>query len=470
MNLNINLFVHGVPMGQKIWGPNGEDRSYISSFYGPKWDAPEVMKIDIMTFGGVSYCYYSFVKGQNVYDSQGRAGSYFALTLRINAFYSDIQNLYAILKAAYDKICVGLCVQETNDSVRYLLSDFQNVDTRLKELEQRILDYISEFSVSGDIMELNGFSIHGKPSMRTFNLHECSKDVATKAIKQYGKLSISPWFLSESAVQTVKRYKEESIAASQKAQQEIDTQKKVSQQKIEEITIQLQNEIEAIKKQSSQELNQYKEKTRLQISQIQAENEHKIEEIKNRYVNVDLKIKSLKDSIKEKDKEISRLRQLSRPGVPYSSPIPPYGGTPLPRHRKKLMRIIIYCIVCVVLILLLLLICKLFLFPSNEIKSDDHDRKEVIIEKKVTQNNRPHIFIEEFTKGEKEAIVGKLYHISIAGIKKDDTKGVLRSDEFKIESNAIMAKRDYLGKKGTIYYVVDGVKKDSIEIQIKDSI
>ena len=90
MGLNISLFVHGVPMGQKMWGPKGDDLRYLSTFYGPKWESPEVMKVEVMTFGGVTNCYYSFVKGQNVCDSQGRAGSYFALTLRINAFYVDV--------------------------------------------------------------------------------------------------------------------------------------------------------------------------------------------------------------------------------------------------------------------------------------------------------------------------------------------------------------------------------------------
>lgn len=28
MGLNINLFVHGVPMGQKIWGPKSDDQRY----------------------------------------------------------------------------------------------------------------------------------------------------------------------------------------------------------------------------------------------------------------------------------------------------------------------------------------------------------------------------------------------------------------------------------------------------------
>ena len=476
MSLNISLIVHGVPMGQKIWGAKSDDERYISSFYGPKWDAPEVMKVEVMTFGSNTNCYYTFVKGQNVFDSQGRAGSYFALTLKMNSFYADIQNLYAILKAAYDKICVGLCVKETNGSVKFKLADFQNVDNELKELEKQILGYISEYSVNSDIVGLDSLLTNSQTSTRTFNLHECSKNIAIKAIKQYGRLSVSPWYLSESASQTVKRYKDESLAAAQKAREEIELQKRTSQQQIERITLQLQNEIEAIKKQSSEELSQYKEKSRIQISQVQAEKDKKIEEIKNRYAEVDLKINSFKDIIKEKDKEISKLRQLNRHGAPT----PPNGGSSVPIRpyydRNKRLRRIIYCVVFFIIILLFLLllllyICKIFPFSTNENKHDYHDRKELKSEKRrVKHKKRPLIFIEEFTKGKNEAVVGKLYHVSITGVNNDDTKGVLMSDEFKIESNTIIAKRNYLGKKGTIYYMVKGIKKDSIEIQIKDSI
>ena len=33
MGIEFTLFVHGVPKGQKIWGPN-EDRDFIGLYYG----------------------------------------------------------------------------------------------------------------------------------------------------------------------------------------------------------------------------------------------------------------------------------------------------------------------------------------------------------------------------------------------------------------------------------------------------
>lgn len=287
MGLNINLFVHGVPMGQKIWGPEGEDSRYISSFYGPNWDAPEVMKTDVMTFGGITYCYYSFVKGQNVFDSQSRAGSYFALTLRVNAFYCDVQNIYNILKATYDKMCVGLCVQENENSVKYLLSDFQNIDSNLRNIESHILDYISKFSINNDLVSLSGFSVNTQSAIQKINLHECTKTVALDIAKKTGKLMLSPWYLSSNATNTIAKYKSEVQATEQRAQQKIDI----------------------ITQQSNEKIKQIEENSHQKISRLKEEKDREMAELKQSYSNVNSEIERLRKKTKESENEITHWKK-----------------------------------------------------------------------------------------------------------------------------------------------------------------
>lgn len=305
MGLNIKLFVHGVPMGQKIWGPQGDDNRYLASFYGPKWEVPEVMIVEAMSFDNINYCYYSFVKGKNVYDSQGRAGSYFALTLRINAYYSDIQNVYNILKATYGKMCVGLCIDETNDKTKFLLSDFQNVDSKFKEIENHILNYISEFSIDSDIVPLNGIALNGKSAVFNLNLHECSSSVAIDILKKNGKLMVSPCFLSSSASKKVAQYQEEMQRNAQKAQEEIRLQKQASQQKIDELILQSKENYDSLKKQSDNELRLQQEQCHQQLSQLKNENDRRLEEMRHRYTKVDSELTNLNRIIKEQEKEIT---------------------------------------------------------------------------------------------------------------------------------------------------------------------
>lgn len=311
MGLNIKLFVHGVPMGQKIWGPQGDDNRYLASFYGPKWEVPEVMIVETLSYGNNNYCYYSFVKGQNVFDFQGRAGAYFALTLRINAFYSDIQNVYNILKASYEKMCVGLCIDDTNDKAKFLLADFQNADSKFKEIENHILNYISEFSIDSDIVVLKGIAQSGG-AVFNLNLHECSSNVAIDILKKKGKLMVSPWFLSSSASKKVAQYKEEMLRNAQKAQEEIQLQKQASQQKINEVILQSKENYESLKRQSDNELRQKQEQCYQQLSQLKNENDRKLDEIKNRYTKVDSELTNQQRIIKEQEKEISSLANLCK--------------------------------------------------------------------------------------------------------------------------------------------------------------
>ena len=297
MGLNINLFVHGVPMGQKIWGPKGDDERYLSSFYGPKWDIPEVLKVDVMNIGGTAQCYYSFIKGRNVCDSQGRAGAYFALTVKINAFYADVQNIYNILKAVYDKMCVGLCVQEGNGTVKYMLADFKGIDGKLKEIEEQLLNYIGEFSINNDIISLAGFTPNGQAASQ-INLFECNKGIAIEKIRQTGHLLVSPYFPSSEAAKMIAQSKAETLEVKQQAQEREQHLKQVHQE-----------ETSRLRQQYSDTLNEKEKQYHSSLEQQKTSYENRIVEIKEQYKDADSQIEDFKRRIKQKDNEISEWKK-----------------------------------------------------------------------------------------------------------------------------------------------------------------
>lgn len=513
MGLSISLFVHGVPMGQKIWGPKGDDQRYLSSFYGPKWDTQEVMKIDIMTFGGVPYCYYSLVKGLNVCDSQGRTGSYIALTLRINAFYGDVQNMYAILKAAYEKMCVGLCVQESNNVTRYLIADFQNVDTQLKNIESHIINYISEFSVNEDIVSLSGFSVNSQSASPHVNLHECNKHVALDSMKKYGKLIVSPYFLSASAANTVAKYKSEIEATKQKAQQEIQIQQKASQEKIDIVVSEAQAKISSVTMQSQQDLRQCKEQARQQVEQARIENDRRMSELKQSYASVDEKIGRLNQTIYGRDKEISELKKqyqqtekelrlrnsdvrkleekinklqndvFSLQGKGIKHP-PIQTGKKFAIDKKSI--IIVLIVFFVVLLIAVLVIGLIGNFGGKEDKeTEQQERVEILSE----ENNKPQVYVHNtpastptnstqgFTisitqdgKEKNEVDGGGVYVFSLKGKGADTVQanGQWICPAFKERAkDKYMAIRDSAGKTYKIAFVVDGEERASKSIKIK---
>ncbi len=500
MSLNINLFVHGVPMGQKIWGLVSEDRPYISSFYGPKWDAPEVMKIDIMTFGGITYAYYSFIKGQKLCDSQGRAGAYFALTLRLNAFYADIQNIYNILKATYEKMCIGLCVQETNDSTQFIVDDFQCIENKLKEIEQYILKYIGDFSINDDILGISGFASSGNNTSKNINLFECNKNVAINIIRQTGKLLVSPHYLSERATTIVNQYKAELKASAEKAQYEFQLLQRNTQDKIDNITKQSREELELLKVKSHRELESVQEQSRIQLSQMREEYETKISNIRQEYAGIDSKLEGLKSDLKSKDKEIKELHSLCQSkdkelktykskieelnnriqdflqSSPTINSIGEYNTNKYVcwkriRQPNKLNWIVISVISFFFLLLIVLGLYFIRCIGGQkdllqaEVKKDPIEEKTKK-EQTSVKNDNIEIIIDGITEDNNFVEVGRTLKISLS----NDTilgEGEWYSNEFTIENDFILAKRDYAGRIGVIYYIFnsDTIAKREIEIK-----
>ena len=106
MNYDIKSYVHGVPKGQKLWGAGDADSLYLKNFYR-QFSSPALMLVEVKKFDKDVYTYYTYCRSGNITANDGRAGSYFAITLRINHYYQDIKNIYNLLDAAYNKFIVG---------------------------------------------------------------------------------------------------------------------------------------------------------------------------------------------------------------------------------------------------------------------------------------------------------------------------------------------------------------------------
>lgn len=350
MSLNISLFVHGVPHGQKTFGATGDDQAFLGSFYGPKWDAPEILKVDVMSFGNAAYTYYSFIKGINVCDVNGREGAYFGLTLKMNAVYVDIQNIYSILRAAYYKMCVGLCVSDNGSAINFKVSEFTPIENELKQIEKHVINYISEFSTADDILPFNKLRINvgGQPPL--LNLHECARANGLKTLQQFGKVVVSPYYPSAQTAQIIAQSKNELQTMRQQFQQELQNKDKACHDQI--VTIQTQSQsaiseckskaakdaqeyetklksqsvewqekIDVIQSQNKKDLAECKAKAEREVQDIKQQKEKDIKALKDKYSDVDHKIDEYKQQIKnfqrneerlnssiaQKEKEISKL-------------------------------------------------------------------------------------------------------------------------------------------------------------------
>lgn len=275
MTFTVNLFVHGVPSGQKTWGATDDDLSHINLSYNPsEWTAPEFLKVE-STRNGI---YYTFIKAQNVCDVNGRRGAYFGLTLRMNNYYADIQNVYNILSVVYQKICLGTLLKVRQNTIQFVVSDFKEKSQLLKRIEAYIIDYIEKFSLQEDILSPTNIPF-SKGGGKELNLQECAENIALLAIKSTGYFKVSPYYLSSQVAQikaeNAKRMEEQKEVYSQEIRQiqsELSATRSSLQTKLESQRNKIQ---EAARRRSDEEYRHAEKYNRLQqeLDSVKNENE-----------------------------------------------------------------------------------------------------------------------------------------------------------------------------------------------------
>ena len=257
---NIKLYAHGVPNGQDIWGNPGADIQYIEAFYGRRSSIPSQVFLEIMKFDGEIYSYYTYFRYGNFQEKEGRSGGYFALTLRVNYYYVDIQNIYNLLEASFNKYITGTVLEQTNSGYHFLVSQLKQADNTLNALEKEMEHYLMQFSSDTDFVSLNGFKSNGQTECKTINLLEAMPAVVSAHVKSTGKISVSPLHPTSRELQIIDKMNADIKDVQNRAKQEV------------------------------QEANREKEKS--------------IASIKNEYKDVDRTISELRTTIAEKEKKI----------------------------------------------------------------------------------------------------------------------------------------------------------------------
>jgi len=307
--LSMNLMVHGVPQGQKMWGVDDNDRRYLATFYGRKWDANELMLVEIMNLGSGPICYYSYVIGNNVCAADGRAGSYFALTLKINTYYADLENMFNILKAAYKKMCVGLCVSENGGVVKYLIKDFADADAKIKNIEKNVIGYIGEYSNNSDLLSLQGFTANSTSGAACVSLLECNLSNVLPNVKSTGKIAVSPEYPDNKTAKILKAKDEEIAKVKNQAKQEIEETRKNAELSVSQIRQKSQADLSALRQSSEETLLKTTKDLNAKLAAAQTDADARVDAIKAKYADVDAKIKAAKD---EKDEWKNKYNDIHK--------------------------------------------------------------------------------------------------------------------------------------------------------------
>lgn len=346
MALTVKLFVHGVPAGKKQWGKFcEEDQRYLDQFYQGSKNIQEYMKVECRSIAGSPSVFYTFIIGKNINACDGRQGSYFALTLKMNSYYRDIQNIYAILKAAYHKYCMGLLLADRQNFVQFAIPDFKDKNEELLALEKSISDYIFKFSHDSDIKPLDKQMLAGGET-KSICLSDCDAESALQLIRANGSILVSEFYASFREKKREQLHAEELKSVQTRCDAEINKIESNTQQTLNDLKRHFESEKSNSAKREKDQLNA--------LNQRLAEAEEKLGKALKTCNDYKSEIENYKQKF-HKASELLRTSGSDAVSTPISSPAIPttcYLDRPSgqPKRKPKIWRKVFHLLLSILIV------------------------------------------------------------------------------------------------------------------------
>lgn len=267
--MNVEIFVHGVPYGESFWGKDNDDRDYFGVFYDQSCSDRVKFFIQTRSYKGKTYCYYNYLVYKDVIANDGRSGSYFGLSIRLDAYCKDFMSIYKMLDIVFSAYVLNKILKVNNGKYTYLISKFKSELDIMESIYDETLRLFKSMLVGDSFCNFEGFNLGGDKLLKG-NLYEMTIDSVEKTLRQYGCIAISPYYQTN---------KEKNIT------QQYDI-------KLQETKQQYEDRLKADSDAKEQELNNVK----ITLSDLKNDNNNLKEIISNK-----------ENAIKEKDKIIADL-------------------------------------------------------------------------------------------------------------------------------------------------------------------
>lgn len=142
--MNFTLLTHGVSMGFDTWRSDNTD--YLKRFYR-KSDKNEEMTVEVISTESGPATFYNYLRYNTIVDANGRAGSYFGMSIRIDGYECvRIADIFHLLQAVFKNHVIPAVFNVDNGIFRYKYERFTSLDGALSELENNILRALLSFT------------------------------------------------------------------------------------------------------------------------------------------------------------------------------------------------------------------------------------------------------------------------------------------------------------------------------------
>lgn len=298
----VDFILHGVPNGQDFWGAN-DDNHYFSTFYVQKSER-EYLSIEARKVSGKSYCYYNYLKYNNVTAADGRAGAYLGITLRFDAYYKDILNIYQLFEIVYNNL-LDTIFEKNGEAIKYKISKFEAADSNLNEIKKKVVNLIQLSATAKDFTALNDSFFNNEDKTLPAFLLDCTPDNVLQALKKYGKIDVSKYYPSNNEAKKMRNIEERFIATISQKDKDLEEMN----QQISKIADDCQN--------LKSNLSAEKEEV-LRLGKVVSEKENtikkneaslkQVDELKSKIEKLTTTLQTKENEIKQKEKEINQLK------------------------------------------------------------------------------------------------------------------------------------------------------------------
>ena len=209
--MDVELFVCGTPAGESFWGKE-EERNYFGNFYNGSREKPKMLVEARRQPGGKTYCYYSYIVYDGVVASDGRAGSFFCISLRTDCYCREYGNMYSLLDGIFRERIVGHFLKKTQGgTLKYEIANFDSVSAEIKGIFEEVMRRMKGLFSAESFTGLDGFAKQSN-AVAKVNLYDCTEETILGYVKKFGAVELSPYFLTEKEL-AVKRECEAKVKA-----------------------------------------------------------------------------------------------------------------------------------------------------------------------------------------------------------------------------------------------------------------
>ena len=189
-----NIIVHGVPYGQDIFSTDPvADESYIKTFYKQQDNPLETLfEIEARKEGNQQLVYYHYLKRRDVFDAEGRAGSYFGFTLRTDVSCDEMALLFHHMDEVFRTRILGSLLERAGNGYRHRVKKYSQGKSVVESMVKELNDWLALPGIQSLFHEVPACP-QAKSVSQVYNLEDFARYEVVKGALQKGMtLRLSP--------------------------------------------------------------------------------------------------------------------------------------------------------------------------------------------------------------------------------------------------------------------------------------